>query len=371
MDGALVGEMSVRDFTTIRRVIAGLGGGGVWINAGSAVIMPEVFLKAFRWPATRERREDFTTVDLDMIRHYRPHENVLKRPVLSGGASSAITGHHEILLPLLAQALVLGLEEGNDPRPRGADDDPGGRRRPPGTRRGPPPPRGMPRASWRRSPPPRRAVKAVVAGDLMLDETWFGDVSRVAPEAPVPLLALSSMSRRAGGAGNVVENLAALGARTVALGAVGPEEEGEWLRRHLGSLPGGEGRVVVDPLRTTPVKRRMVADGRQLLRVDQELPAVLSAAAEEELVAAGLAALASAEVLLLSDYSKGTLTPRVVAAPRGGAPPRQRFPRSSTRRAGLFRYRGATCITPNRKELETVTGRAPATSGRWRGSPRA
>ena len=133
-------------------------------------------------------------------------------------------------------------------------------------------------------------------------------------------------------------------------------EEGEWLSRHLGSLPGGEGRVVVDPLRTTPVKRRMVADGRQLLRVDQELPAVLSSAAEAELVAAGLAALASADVLLLSDYSKGTLTPRVMAALLGEA-----------RRLGIpalvdpkgkdySRYRGATCITPNRKELETVTG---------------
>ena len=79
------------------------------------------------------------------------------------------------------------------------------------------------------------SVKAVVVGDLMLDETWLGEVSRVAPEAPVPLLALSSMSRRAGGAGNVVENLAALGARTVAVGAVGPEEEGAWLARHLGA----------------------------------------------------------------------------------------------------------------------------------------
>ena len=90
-----------------------LGDGGVWINAGSAVIMPEVFLKALSMARNLGSDvRDFTTVDLDMIRHYRPHENVLKRPVLSGGASYAITGHHEILLPLLAQALVLGLEEG-------------------------------------------------------------------------------------------------------------------------------------------------------------------------------------------------------------------------------------------------------------------
>ena len=72
------------------------------------------------------------------------------------------------------------------------------------------------------------SVTVAVAGDLMLDETWTGSVERVAPEAPVPLLSLGAMSRRAGGAGNVVENLAALGARVVTLGAVGPGEEGEW-----------------------------------------------------------------------------------------------------------------------------------------------
>jgi hypothetical protein len=110
MDGALVGEMSARDFSTIQKVIAGLGDGGVWINAGSSVILPEVFLKALSLSRNlgHDVRE-FTTVDLDMIRHYRPHENVLKRPILAGGRSYALTGHHEILVPLIAQALVLGL----------------------------------------------------------------------------------------------------------------------------------------------------------------------------------------------------------------------------------------------------------------------
>jgi hypothetical protein len=112
MDGALVGEMSVRDFRTIQRVVARIGDGGVFLNVGSAVILPEVFLKALS--LSRNLGYDvrnFTTVDLDMIRHYRPHENVLKRPILAGGASYAITGHHEITVPLIAQALMLGLED--------------------------------------------------------------------------------------------------------------------------------------------------------------------------------------------------------------------------------------------------------------------
>jgi hypothetical protein len=112
MDGALVGEMSFRDFTAVRDVVGALGGGGVWINAGSSVILPEVFLKALSMARNLGHDvRDFTTVDLDMIRHYRPHENVLRRPVMAGGRSYAITGHHEILLPLIAQALVLGLGE--------------------------------------------------------------------------------------------------------------------------------------------------------------------------------------------------------------------------------------------------------------------
>lgn len=115
MDGALVGEMSTRDFFTIRDVVATLGNGGVFVNAGSSVILPEVFLKALSMARNLGHDvRDFTTVDLDMIRHYRPAENVLKRPTLSGGASFGITGHHEILLPLIAQALVLGL--GKDDR---------------------------------------------------------------------------------------------------------------------------------------------------------------------------------------------------------------------------------------------------------------
>src|SRR5512140_3696979 len=126
------------------------------------------------------------------------------------------------------------------------------------------------------------SVTVAVVGDLMLDETWTGEVLRVAPEAPVPLLSRAAMSRRAGGAGNVVENLASLGARSIALGAVGPEEEGAWLSRRLTTLPGGGGTIVVDRSRTTPVKRRMVSEGRQLLRVDQEIAAGLSPGAEKE-----------------------------------------------------------------------------------------
>jgi len=200
------------------------------------------------------------------------------------------------------------------------------------------------------------SVTVAVLGDLMLDETWTGDVSRVAPEAPVPLLNLSAMSRRAGGAGNVVENLSALGARVIALGAVGPEEEGAWLARRLTTLPGSRGTVVVDRRRTTPVKRRMVSDGRQLLRVDQEIAAGLSLEAEASLLAATLAAVAEADVLLVSDYAKGTLTPGITSAVLAAARRRGIPALVDPKGRDYGRYRGAAMVTPNRKELEAVSG---------------
>jgi len=105
-DGAAIGEGSLRDFKLFSTVISGLRG-GVYINLGSAVILPEVFLKAIA--VTRNLKydvKDFTTVNMDFIQHYRARENVLRRPVLSGGASYALIGHHEIMFPLLAAAVM-------------------------------------------------------------------------------------------------------------------------------------------------------------------------------------------------------------------------------------------------------------------------
>ncbi|MBI5056037.1 MAG: hypothetical protein HZB61_05410 [Nitrospirae bacterium] len=105
-DGASIGEGSMRDFKLFSSVVAGLKG-GVYINFGSAVVLPEVFLKAVA--VTRNLKFDvknFTTVNMDFTQHYRGRENVLRRPVLSGGNSYALTGHHEIMFPLLAAAVI-------------------------------------------------------------------------------------------------------------------------------------------------------------------------------------------------------------------------------------------------------------------------
>jgi len=110
-DGALIGEGSMRDFKLFTSIVSDLKG-GVYINLGSAVIMPEVFLKAIAIARNLKFEvKDFTTVNMDFIQHYRCRENVLRRPVLSGGNSYALTGHHEIMFPLLAAAVMEELRE--------------------------------------------------------------------------------------------------------------------------------------------------------------------------------------------------------------------------------------------------------------------
>jgi hypothetical protein len=112
-DGAALGATSFRDFETLTGLVATLEG-GAFFHAGSAVILPEVFLKALalaRNLGHRVRR--FTTVDLDMLRHYRPQQNVVRRPTRLGGVGISLTGHHEILLPLLVAGIVERVEGGS------------------------------------------------------------------------------------------------------------------------------------------------------------------------------------------------------------------------------------------------------------------
>jgi hypothetical protein len=104
--GAAIGEASLRDFRIFAAGVARLGSGGVVLNLGSAVIMPEVFLKALAVSRNLGHAvRDFTTANFDMIQHYRPGVNVVRRPVLAGGRGYGITGHHEIMIPLLAAAI--------------------------------------------------------------------------------------------------------------------------------------------------------------------------------------------------------------------------------------------------------------------------
>jgi len=114
-DGANLGEASIRDFRNFIEVVSGLGNGGVVLNIGSSVILPEVFLKALNVARNLGCKvKNFTACNFDMIHHYRPYQNVVKRPIRSGGAGYTIIGQHEIMIPLLAQSIIETRREASD-----------------------------------------------------------------------------------------------------------------------------------------------------------------------------------------------------------------------------------------------------------------
>jgi D-beta-D-heptose 7-phosphate kinase/D-beta-D-heptose 1-phosphate adenosyltransferase len=161
----------------------------------------------------------------------------------------------------------------------------------------------------------RRLARAsvLVVGDVMLDRYVFGDVERVSPEAPVPVLTVQRELAVPGGAGNVVRNLGALGAAVAFVSVVGDDQAGSDLTGLIGGQPGVEPWLLVQGGQTTTVKTRLVARGQQLLRVDRESPEPVHPKLAERLVRIARDAMAATSVTLLSDYRKGVLAGEVPA----------------------------------------------------------
>ncbi len=193
-------------------------------------------------------------------------------------------------------------------------------------------------------------------GDVMLDEFLWGRVSRISPEAPVPVVQVTSQTFHLGGAGNVAASVRALGAGAVLAGVVGQDAAGERVRDSLAAAGVASSLVVVGEGRPTTLKTRVVAHGQQVVRADREDVAPLPAEAEAALVESVRREIPSCGALVISDYQKGVVTSsllrRVVPlAKRRGVPvlvdPKVRH----------FRlYRGASVVTPNQLEAEQATG---------------
>jgi len=196
-------------------------------------------------------------------------------------------------------------------------------------------------------------------GDLMLDEFVYGEVARISPEAPAPVLAVKRSDVTIGGAGNVARNLASLGARCIFVGMVGDDDAGRTVIAALQAEPRIEPSLVVDRARPTTRKVRFVSEhfSTHLLRADWEQAAPADADREGELIARALAALPRVAVVVLSDYAKGVLTARVVGEIIAAAK-RAKVPVIVDPKAPDYAiYRGATLITPNRRELAAATRR--------------
>jgi D-beta-D-heptose 7-phosphate kinase/D-beta-D-heptose 1-phosphate adenosyltransferase len=194
-------------------------------------------------------------------------------------------------------------------------------------------------------------------GDLMLDEFIYGEVSRISPEAPAPVIAVQRSETNIGGAGNVARNIAALGAKCIFVGLVGEDDAGATLKGALAQEPLIEALLVADPSRPTTRKVRFVSEhfSTHMLRADWELAAPASAVIEQQLIDTILPQLARADIVLLSDYAKGVLTARVIRNVIDAAKKLGKRVIVDPKSANFAIYRGATLLTPNRKEFAEAT----------------
>ncbi len=207
-------------------------------------------------------------------------------------------------------------------------------------------------------------TSVLVVGDAMLDRYVFGTVSRISPEAPVPVLSAEREVALPGGAGNVVRNLTALGSAVAFVSVVGDDQAGSDLTGLIGGQPNVEPWLLVQGGRCTTVKTRFIARGQQLLRSDQETTGPIHARLADRMLRITGDALAATSVTVLSDYGKGVLAgdiaTRIIDAARAAGRPVIVSPRGEA----YGRYAGADVIVPSLRDLETVTGMSVSTEDR-------
>src|SRR5664279_4611981 len=194
-------------------------------------------------------------------------------------------------------------------------------------------------------------------GDLMLDEFVYGEVSRISPEAPAPVIAVQRSETNVGGAGNVARNIASVGARCILVGLVGEDDAGAKLKAELAQESRIESVLVCDSGRPTTRKVRFVSEhfSTHMLRADWEQAQPASADVEQKLIDAILPQISRADIVLLSDYAKGVLTARVIRNTIDAAKKIGKRVIVDPKSANFAIYRGATLLTPNRKEFAEAT----------------
>lgn len=196
----------------------------------------------------------------------------------------------------------------------------------------------------------------VVLGDVMLDEFIWGDVSRISPEAPVPVVDIRRESTHLGGAANVLANLVALGAKACVIGVIGKDFAGERIESSVRekSALQRDGFLIRDESRPTTIKTRIIAHNQMVVRADREQRGAVNGQTETRIIAAVRSAIANAHALIVSDYDKGVVTPRILSEVLPAAYGRMPVLVDPKLRNFDF-YRPATLVTPNHHEALRLT----------------
>jgi len=194
--------------------------------------------------------------------------------------------------------------------------------------------------------------RVLVLGDLMLDRYIWGDVSRISPEAPVPVVEVRKSTSCLGGSGNVSQNLGSLGASPILVGVVGDDEEGAWIKRHVEESRG----IFIDAERPTTVKMRIIAQHQQVVRVDQEKKKPVASEIEEKI--AGFIEKEKYEGIVISDYNKGIVTRTLMERVLSFAIKRKIPVFVDPKVENFALYSPVTFLSPNHQEAERIVHHA-------------
>jgi D-beta-D-heptose 7-phosphate kinase/D-beta-D-heptose 1-phosphate adenosyltransferase len=200
-------------------------------------------------------------------------------------------------------------------------------------------------------------VKIMVVGDLMLDRFIWGDVSRISPEAPVPVVEITSESEMPGGSANVVNNISAIGAGSYVCGVIGKDYIGKLLRNKLSHKKIDLGGVIENPGRTTTLKTRIIAHNQQIVRVDKEDKKEKNGKDLKRIISYFHATVKKIDAVILEDYGKGMINQELVSAIIASAKKHDKIIAVDPKKGHALDYTGATVITPNKAEAVWMAGK--------------
>ena len=194
-------------------------------------------------------------------------------------------------------------------------------------------------------------VKVLIVGDVMIDRFWWGNVTRISPEAPVPVVKLEKTSLVAGGAANVAANVAGLGAEAFLVGVVGEDQEADLLPQLLSSLNISDKYLIKIPNRQTTVKTRIIAHSQQIVRLDQEDKETLTSRNEEKVWTMIERLITVTDVIIISDYAKGLLSDKLLMRLITKGKELKKYVLVDPKGKNFTKYKNASILTPNRSEI--------------------
>ena len=202
-------------------------------------------------------------------------------------------------------------------------------------------------------------LKVLIIGDLMIDSYTWGKVSRISPEAPVPVVNVIRRESRLGGAGNAVLNISSLGATAVICSVIGDDAPGRELQKIILDANLSTDGLIVEPGRMTTVKERIIAGSQQVVRVDSETENSISLSSQQALLAHVRASISDVDVIIFEDYDKGVLSAELIQSVISMAKENNIPTVVDPKRKNFFAYQGATLFKPNLHELRDGLGLMP------------